>query len=313
MPTPAGGLVPVSLEEAGAYLLQFASRNDTRFGTGWSIDDTCGQVGCGEMALMWARSGAGKSTWMLNIISNTPHVPTLVVNMEMTPWRQQEWLTAMTLDLSIPWNDIESVLREPEDPRYDETVRAVKTMFRQYSQVHFLNPSMPSVEDLECAVDDIADSTGVRPRRVFIDHLTLMGGADDYRGVTTTAAKLHSWAMRGDIALYVLQQTGRGTGEGERNNGHQAVTLNSGVYGGEADADWVYGLYRPDKNPKYSRGRHYFSEVTDYYELQAEYERVRGVVVLQVIKNRPFGDVNESGIELLYDPHCNKIREVGAH
>ena len=308
-----GGLVPVSLQEAGTDLLQFVQRPDTRFGTGWSIDDSCGQVGTGEMALMWARSGAGKSTWMLNIIANTPQVPTVVVNMEMTPRRQEEWLTAMTYNLSVPSRDIETALRAgPEDDRYEEVERAVRTMFREYSQVHFLNPSHPSVEDLMVAVDDITDATGVRPRRVFIDHLMLLGGAQDYTGVCVTAGKLHSWAMREDLAVYVLQQTGRAGVEGDRNNGHIPVNLNSGLYGGEADADWIFGLYRPDKNPKFSRSRRTFSDEEKYWEMVAQRESVQGIVIMQIIKNRPFGDTKESGIELSYDPHTRKYRELGS-
>jgi replicative DNA helicase len=308
-----GNLVPVSLEEAAEDFLQFVEKPGTRFGTGWSIDDACGQVGTGEMALMWARSGAGKSTWMLNIIANTPQVPTVVVNMEMTPRRQQEWLTAMTYDISVPSKDIENVLRwGPDDPHHEEVVRAFRTMHREYAGVHFLNPTHPTVEDLAVAVDDIEDSTGLRPKRVFIDHLTLLADAQDYTGVCVTAGKLHSWAMREDLAVFVLQQTGRGGGQNaERNNGHIPIDMNSGLYGGEADADWVFGLYRPDKDPKFSKNRRSFKNPQQYWDMRDEYQKVKGIAVTQVVKNRPFGDTLESGIELQYDAHTRRFIELG--
>jgi hypothetical protein len=308
-------LVPLDLSEAADDLLSFISRPETRFGTGWSIDDSCGQVGTGELALMWARSGSGKSTWMLNIIANTPRIPTVVFNMEMTPRRQLEWLAAMTYSkLPVPARDLESVLRAgPDDDRYDEVARSVKNTFQAYSQVHFVNPSMPGIEDLMMVVDDITDKSGVRPTRVFIDHLTLLSDTQDYSGVVRTAAKLHSTALREDIAIFCLQQTGRGGGgQQERNNGHLPVTMNDGVYGGEADADWIFGLYRPDRNPKFSWREERFKSRADYLQMLADRESVRGLTVMQVIKNRPFGDVNESGIELWYDSHTRRLEELGA-
>lgn len=307
-------MVPLDLSEAAADLLQFTSRPESRFGTGWSIDDSCGQVGTGELALMWARSGSGKSTWMLNIIANTPRVPTVVFNMEMTPRRQLEWLAAMTHSrLPVPARDLESVLRAgPADDRYDECVHAVQSTYRSYSQVHFVNPSHPDVEDLMFVVDDITDRTGVRPTRMFVDHLTLLKDAQDYSGVVRTAAKLHSTALREDIAVYCLQQTGRGGGaNAERNNGHLPVTFNDGVYGGEADADWIFGLYRPDRNPKFSWRRERFKSGEDYFQMVSDRDSVRGLTVMQVVKNRPFGDVNEMGVELWYDSHTRRLSELG--
>lgn len=309
-----GALVPLSTEEAASDLFDFVGRDDTRFGLGWSIDDTCGQVGTGEMALMWARSGAGKSTWMLNVIRNTPTVPTVVFNMEMTPRRQLEWLAAMTFDMTVSAREIEDVLREgPDDARYHETREAVAAMGHRYPDLHFVNPTRPDVTDLAIVLDDIDGVSGVRPRRVFVDHLTLMAGADDYRGVSRTASELHDFAMKNDVALYVCQQTGRGGGDDGRNDGHLPVTMSSGLYAGEQDADWLFGLYRPDKNPKYKKRREQFKDYQDYLDVRMELEKVRGLVIQQVIKNRPFGETLESGIEFMYDRHTRRYQEVGEY
>jgi len=40
---------------------------------------------------------------------------------------------------------------------------------------------------------------------------------------------------------------------------------------------------------------------------------ILALTVLQVIKNRPFGDVNETGIELYYDGHTRKYNELGGN
>lgn len=310
-----GALTPFSAEEAADDLLDFVSRPDTRFGTGWSIDDTVGMVGVGELALLWARTSCGKSTWTLNLVHNTPDIPTVVFNMEMTPRRQLEWLAAMTFPLETPGRDIENVLRfGPDDNRYDETMKAVRGVRDYYPNLHFVNPSRPTVEDFSVVLEDIESMTGTRPQRVFIDHMTLMRGATDYSGVVETASKLHSWAMADNVAVYCLQQTGRGGNDGERgvrNDGHIPVTLSSGLYAGEHDADWIYGLYRPDRHPKFKRRKEDFDSITAWFDMNDELESVRGLVVFQVLKNRPYGETLESGIEFHYDGHTRTYNELG--
>ncbi len=308
MPSESGALAPLDVGGAVQDLRAFSQVDHARFGTGWSIDDSCGMVGVGEMALLWARSSAGKSTLALNIIRNTPEVPTLMVNMEMTARRQVEWLTSMSYDIETPGRYIEDVLREgEEDRRYHELDQALKNMGERYKHLSFLMPSRPSVSDLKYVIDDIEDATGVRPKRVFIDHLGLMRDCTDYSGYSKTAGALHSWAMSDDLALFVLQQTGRG-GESGKNDGHLPVSMSSGLYAGEADADWILGLYRPDKNPKFKKSK-YSMDPDEYYQMLADYERVRGTTVLQVVKNRPFGDVLDDGIELQYQPHTRRLVE----
>lgn len=306
----SGTLTPITTNEAVLDLVAFAQEDHTRFGTGWSIDDICGRVGLGELALMWARSGGGKSTWTLNLIRNTPDVPTLVVNMEMTPRRQMEWLTSMTFDMPVAGREVETVLREgPANPKYAECVGLLEQMPERYPHLHFATPSRPTVTDLRVLLDDIEDATGVRPQRLFIDHLGLMAGAEEgYAGYARNTADLHSFAMAQQVAVVVLQQVGRGGPEG-RNDGHRPLTFGDGLYTGEQDADWVYGLYRPDRDPEFKKAEHQFTNPEDYWLTRDRYMRVKGQVVLQVIKNRPYGDVCEDGITLMYDSHSRRYRE----
>lgn len=308
-----GPLSPWTVHDAGSDLLRYAKTDHARFGTGWSVDDICGRVGAGELALWVARSGCGKSTAYLNIIRNTPDVPTLVVNMEMTPRRQVEWLLSMSYDLETPGRDIEEVLRcGDEDDRYPETVAALEGLGHLYPNLHFITPSRPTVSDLNFALDDIEDQTGVRPVRMFIDHLGLMGGTEDFSGTLKASSGLHSMAIREDVAIYALQQTKRGGDGGARNDGHMPVSMSSGRYGGEEDADWVFGMYRPDKNPKFRKSRYEFDDPNDYFEMLAERQQVAGISVLQVVKNRPYGDTCDDGVELRFDGHTRRLRELGA-
>lgn len=268
-------------------------------------------VGGGELALMWARSGSGKSTVTLNIVRNTPEIPTLIVNMEMTPRRQAEWLTAMTFDLGVPSRHVEDILKwGNDDDRYENVDYALKRMGEQYPDLHFWMPNRPTIPEIAYKVEDLAE-TGPRPTRVFIDHLTLMKGATDYSGVVATSSGLHSWAMNEGLAVYVLQQAGRYAGDG-KNYGHLPVTLNDGVFGGEADADWVFGMYRPSRDPKYLRPRESYDDLEKFHRTQMEYDRVKNLVKFQVIKNRTFGDLLESGLDLWYSPQTRRLEELGA-
>lgn len=299
-----------SLADAADDAVGFAQKDHIRFGTGFSLDDSCGCVGTSELALVVARSGTGKSTLMLNMVRNTPDVPTVVFNMEMTPRRQAEWLVAMSYDLQTPAKDIESVLHAgPEDERYYELETAFKGVQEHYPNLHFLMPSRPSVSDLAMTVDDIADETGVRPQRVFVDHLTLMDCGQDYQRLLRTTADLHAWSLKDDLCLIVLQQTGRSGGEEGKNDGHIPVTLSSGVMGGEQDADFVFGLYQPSKHPKYRRPRSAFKDSMEYWRTHDEYESLKGMSVLQLVKNRPYGEVAETGIELHYEYHTRRLQE----
>lgn len=309
--SPLAGLASVDAQGAVVDLVGFAQSNHTRFGTGWSIDDICGEIGVGEMALMWARSSGGKSTWTLNMIANTPEVPTLVINMEMTPRRQIEWLSSMTFHLPVPGRELETVLRRgPQDPHYGECIGLLEQMPERYPHLHFANPSRPTVSDIKVIMDDIEDATGVRPQRVFIDHLGLLAGAEEgYAGYAKNTANLHSLAMSQSIALIVLQQVGRGGAEG-RNDGHRPVTFGDGLYTGEQDADWVYGLYRPDRDPQFKKGQHQFDDPNDYWEMRDRYLAVKGQVILQVIKNRPYSDVHEEGITLMFESYTRRYTEL---
>lgn len=306
-------LAAVDVNEGFRELVEFYEAPHTSFGTGWSVDETCGQVGVGELALIWARSGCGKSTLFLNIVRNTPYVPTLVVSMEMTTRKQLAWLMSMSLDLSVASRDVEMVLQEgEEDKRYAEIVGAGGRMGLMYPNLRFVRPSRPSVEDLHNIVNDIEDASGVKPRRVFIDHLGLMKGCEDYQGYVRTAGALHSWAMGEGLAVWALQQTGRGGGgDAGRNDGHLPVSLSSGVYAGEADADWVFGLYRPVLNPKFSKPRLTYEYDSDWTRLQIEKQSLQHLSILQVVKNRPTGDILSEGIQLWYDPHTRRMEETG--
>lgn len=304
----------MDVNEAANDFWDFAVSDIPRFPTGYSLDDTCGMIAQRELGLMLARSAVGKSTWMLNVIRSSQDVPTVVFNMEMSARMQFEWLVPMTYwpEFTIAADDLESVARNPMDPRHDELVAAVKGMRYRYPALNFVErDSSPTVEDLARTVDAIEQSSGIRPQRVFIDHLSLMKGCRDYEGLTKTGALLHTWAMEDDLAVIAIQQAGRTGGvEGGRNDGHIPTTISSGVYGGEDAADWIWGMYQPQKDPKFAKLSQKFGmEVKKYEALVLEYHEVQGVTRLQCVKNRLNGAIDLTGIKLRYDKYSRILKE----
>jgi hypothetical protein len=303
-------MAPVSPGDAVSDLWRFIEEPGTRFGTGWSIDETCGQVGTGELALVIARSGSGKSTWFLNIIANTPKVPTLVMNMEMQPRIQALWLTAMTFPMTAWAREMEDIMRAgPEDARWHEVHNALAEFPEVYPNLHFVMPNRPNVADIPIILDDIADATGVRPKRVFIDHMKFLAGSErGFDGYTQISSKTKEVAMESDCAIYLLQQTKRGEGQGEPNDGHLPVKFGSGMYGGEEDADWMFGLFRPERDPRFRKTPEQVG-YEKWAELGIQRAAVKDQLRCQVIKNRVFSELQEDGIVLHYNPQSRKLTE----
>lgn len=298
--------------EALDEYVDFCRRPDSGIGTGYSIDQTCGRMGPGELTLLWARSGAGKSTLMLNVLAATPDVPTVFFNMEMRSRALAEWLTTMSVNLGVSYTLLRELIQVgDEDPRYAEVMAKLdKAKVDNAPAVWFVEPRGPTVDDLARTVDQITVDTGIRPVRVLVDHLSLMHGARDYEGVSRMGAELHQWCQDDDLALIVAQQTGRSGNEaGEKNNGHLPITLNSGLYAGEADADWIWGAWRPEKNPRFRKQQADFKNADDYHQSRAEYTRLRGLTRFAVIKNRPYGTVIEDGIDLWWDTDSRRLKE----
>lgn len=302
-----------SFGEALDQYIEASASPASGVGTGYSLDKECGLMDIGELMLIWARSGAGKSTLLLNFINNTPDVPTVFFNMEMRARTMAEWLTTMGGSLSVDYHALKKVINDGyDDSRYEQVMTELEKAKAMANApvVWMAEPRSPTLDDLARTVDSIEADTGIRPVRVFIDHLSLMSGARDYEGVVRMGEQLHQWAQDDGLAVVCAQQTGRSGGPGgERNDGHIPVTLSSGVFGGEHDADWVLGAWRPSKDPKFKKSRADFKKEGEYDAIQAEKRRVDGMTLLSVVKNRPFGTLLEDGLTLFWNDRTRKLEE----
>lgn len=293
----------MSLRDAAKGLRERAAQHREKFPTGFTIDQRCGVVKGGELALLWARTGAGKTTTLFNIVANTPEIPTLIFNLEMSDEQVLSWLATMTVpDLSVGAKDVDDVLEDPEHPAYDELQAAIDQTVETYPYLSLSQPARPNLGELARIVDENPD----RPKRVFIDHLGLLQDANSYEATMQATAALKRWALNKDMALFVVQQTGRGGDDKAKNDGHLPVTLSSGLFAGEHDADWIFGLYRPDRDPALHK------ELEDIDKDEKRMDKlasVKGLVHLQVVKNRQNGILCETGVVMRYDPDTRRYVE----
>jgi len=293
----------VSLRDAAKGLREQAAQHRAKFPTGFSLDTRCGVVKAGELALLWARTGAGKTTMLLNVLANTPEIPTVLFNLEMSDAQVLAWLATMTCpNLRVGARDIEEVLEDPTHQSYDELQAAIDLTVDTYPHLTLAQPMRPTLGELA----GLVEATPGNPKRVFIDHLGLLQDANSYENTMQATAALKRWALAKDMALFVVQQTGRSGDDKAKNEGHLPVTLSSGLFAGEHDADWVYGIFRPDRDPALHKE---LDDVDKDERRLTKLASVRGLVHLQVVKNRQNGILMQDGIVVRYDPSTRRYTE----
>lgn len=300
----------MSLQEAAKSLRERANLHLARYPTGFSgIDERCGVPKAGELSLFWARTGTGKTTLLLNMVTAYPNIPTILFNLEMGEGAVLSWLTAMTQpDMPVQAQDMEDVLGNPDHSSYMAVQDALDSTVDMFPHLHVLQPTRPNVHNLAEMVQEISDEDGHRGHRVLIDHLGLLEGVSSYEATLEATSTLKYWAKEMDLGLMVLQQTGRAGDAVGKNDGHLPVTISSGLYAGEHDADYIYGFYRPEMDPALHK------EVDDPVKDQQRLDRlaaVRGQGRLQLVKNRPTGLVNMEGIVLHYNQRSRTYHETG--
>lgn len=234
----------------------WAKQPDNRVKLGLpGLDQAFRGVAPGEVALMVARSYVGKTNVLVNIICNNLDTPQLVVSLEMPGRQVVSRMVAVTYDLS--YRDLEMGVR---NGHYEDIFEQAT---RDFQGVQVCDEPGLTIPGLCDAISK------TQPRLVTIDYLELMGGdrKDALNHVVLTATALKDVAKEYGVSIVVLHQVGRG----ERNAGHKPLAMVDARYGGETQADYVFGLYRPSLDPE-----------LDHYDRLA----LEGRVVLQALKNR---------------------------
>lgn len=259
----------------------------------------------GTLALLGGRTGTRKSTIMVNMVVSLAEakIPVGLVGLDEQPW--QYVVALMSAREGKTRNHVEDLLRNPEDPRG----RRLREDWLDLKDLITLYDGRKPTPDM---LDAAAAQQERTPQVMFVDYLgklAMPGARDHLASITGLVNELAVWTTDSGISLVVLHQLGRNDeygGSNSRNAGHVPVTLAQLKYGGEEDADVVFGAYRPAMDPignmelnqaKTALGKAFDQELYD--DAVGRVRRFANSTFLQLLKNRG-GEVRmEAGVELI--------------
>lgn len=274
------------LGETELDLRNWASEKHTRIPTGFPfIDELCqGGVAEGEVALVMAYSGVGKTALGCNVAVRNRGVPTLFFSLEMQARFILKRLAAIYA--GIPDWTIE------RDLRSGKRVDAIDVLIRDFPRLAIVDKPAMSLKDMGAAVAEAAQYWGERPRLVVVDYMELVGGVPSMEAVSAVdkvSRRSKDFAREHDVALFMLHQLNQG---GES---YKPVKVKDARYGGNTAADYVIAAYRPCLDPELNQFQH---------------EAKRREFYLQFLKTRGGSRIHPSGMLHDFDPESMRITGV---
>ncbi len=274
------------LDEVKEELYRWATSDIVRVPTGYRFfdDRTMGGMAPGQIMICLARTGVGKTWWLVNVAVNNPTVPTVLFSLEMHGRYILERVASAHTD--TPTRAIETAMRDHGQSA------AVEMTSGDLSMLMIEDEPDLGLGDMGEILDDYAERHGNRPRLVLIDYLEIIRnyGTNQMESVQGMARALKNFAREHDVALIVLHQVKRG----EQNAGHKPLDLTDGKFGGEESADYVMGMYKPSLNPNIS---------------QDIRERMDGDIRLQFLKTRTGGGIHPDGVQHHWNADTGRIQQ----
>lgn len=231
------------LGEAKEYVLD----DTVRIPTGFATIDTLlrGGLRPGHLALMLGRTGVGKTAVTTQMVVNAVTQGWTVAYASLEMSRHEMAIRAISAHTHTSVEEAEALLVKGEDPRLADLAGLIID-----------DTTKPQWADLDAWVAEL-EAEGKRPALVVVDHMKLMGRYGYPRGeaerVSQLAEDSKAFAKRNNVALVMVHQVGRSLeGSDKKNHGQQPLTMESAMYGGEQDADSVFGVYRPALDPELS-------------------------------------------------------------
>jgi replicative DNA helicase len=266
----------------------WASDARPRIGFGLPFFDgpTRGGIAKAECAMILAYSSVGKTSIALNVIVNNPATPTVFFSIEMS-WRLVVARLAAIYTGTPTW-ELEASLKAGRYP--DQLLDTA-------GQFPFLlgnDQSEISIKEMKTYVQEAGRKLGTPIRLIVIDYMELIGGAGllgKSEQIDKAATKIRALAKDTDAAVIVLHQVGKGDGS----DGHKALSLDSGRFGGHQPFDYVVGAYAPRLNRELSA---------------SELQRVEDELYLQLLKNRS-GKAEPAGVRHRLDVKTNRLTPHG--
>ncbi len=259
-----------------------------RIGLGLPFFDkyTNGGLAKAECAMVMAYSSAGKTSVALNAIVNNPRTPTVFFSIEMS-WRMVVARLA-AISTGTPTWELEEIMKTGVEPQQ------ITDAGIQFPVLLGNDQSAMTVKDMKLNVDDASRRLGQQVRLVIVDYLELIGGAGmlgKSEQVDKAAQKIRELAKDCDTSVIVLHQVGKSDGSG----GHEALSLDSGKYGGHQPMDYVLGMYAPRLDRKLS---------------EAARANVESDLYLQLLKNRS-GKARPEGVLHHLDTNTGRLVPKG--
>uniref|UniRef100_A0A6H1ZHS5 Putative helicase n=1 Tax=viral metagenome TaxID=1070528 RepID=A0A6H1ZHS5_9ZZZZ len=199
----------------------------------------------GEVCVLLARSGVGKTMLAQNIIRNVarsnPDVISLFASLEQPSSMCFERYAQMALNET--GSDIEKTWSESETGR-EGIRRAVVDMLGENALTYVESTSMDQLGELVLLAQKVK---GHPVDLLLIDYLGMIGfegmGRSIYEQMSNLSRNLKRFAKTHDLSLILICQVGRTAGE----DGNMPLTKSSGRDTGviEESADIELGLYRP--------------------------------------------------------------------
>lgn len=280
-----------TLDAVGNDLRRWASGDQPRVPTGFPHIDTLthGGIASGEVAVAFARTGVGKTWFALNVVKNNPTTPTVFFSLEMHGRYILSRLAA--IDNRVPTRTIEANLaRYGGDENLDRTVSS-------FQALRIDDETGLSFDDMLLQLERYADEEGERPQLVVVDFLGLVSSFSMDNVVKSLAVEAKAFARNGNVALLVLHQANRGSGD-KKNLGHLPLSMVDMEYGGEQLADYIIGMYRPSLDPKMP---------------PINREASKGDFYIQLLKSRSGAGLDEAGTVHFLEQDTGLIVPVPNH
>ncbi len=259
-----------TLDEAKSRYIDYIRKLEERkilLGFG-KLDRHLRGIAPGEVCEIIARTGVGKTAFLLNVISHVivnQKIPVLFFSLEQP--LAQIYERAVQISMGMEGREVERVFKEDVDET--SLVRQMhKNVGLSYGNLFVVEEDFLTYEELRDFIL-VAEKEKIlsRPPLVCIDYLGRMkGGWGNAYEITSELARLmKALAKELDIAVLYLHQTSRVGGTGA-----EPISVDMGRESGvtEEAADFVLGMWRPDINKAQSQEQ-------DFEEL-----------VIAILKNR---------------------------
>ena len=266
------------LEESAAELSEWASGDSPRIRLGFPVIDekTQGGPAPGELVMVLARSGVGKTSIGCNIARNVQGTPTVFFSLEMAS--RMLLLRMASIHTNTPTYVVEQQLR------YQGRSRPVEGTVQSFPLLSICDTPAMSIKGMGSYLDEAEEAWGQPTKLVIIDYLELvkapLGTEGGVATVDSVSRKLKDFARERNCVVVVLHQLSMGASKSKKKSGAKGA------------ADYTLGVYRPSLDP-----------ALEHTERQA----LADVIKVQFLKSRGGSELDFWGEAYHYDTESLRI------